>query len=80
MEHRDCLVVPAESIVNDDTGQPGVSVVRGDHETASREPVKVGLRDGDDVEISGNDLQPGTLIVTKGAAALKDVSGIAIKK
>ena len=79
-EHRDCLVVPAESIVKDEAGEPGVSVVRNDHETVSREPVKVGLRERDDVEITRDDLQPGMLVVTKGAAALPDISGIAIKK
>jgi multidrug efflux pump subunit AcrA (membrane-fusion protein) len=79
-EHRDCLTVPAQSIANDGNGQPGVSVVRRGNELAVRQAVTVGLREGDQVEISGPDLQPGMLIVTTGAAALMDVSPIEIKK
>lgn len=80
VEHRDCLVVPAQSIVHDANGQPGISLVMRDHEWAVRQPVKIGLREGDQVEISGADLQPGTLIVTTGAAALPDHCRIEINK
>jgi multidrug efflux pump subunit AcrA (membrane-fusion protein) len=80
VEHRDCLVVPAQSIAHDGGGQPGISLVMRDHEWAVRQPVKIGLREGDQVEISGVDLQPGMLIVTTGAAALPDHCRIEINK
>jgi multidrug efflux pump subunit AcrA (membrane-fusion protein) len=47
---------------------------------AVRQAVTIGLREGNLVEITGPDLQPGMLIVTTGAAALKDVCPIEIKK
>ena len=79
-EHRDCLAVPAQSIANDENGEPAISLLRRANEWAIRQAVTIGLREGNEVEISGPDLQPGMLIVTTGAAALKDVCPIEIKK
>lgn len=66
-ERRDRLTVPVGSVVKTADG-PVIAVVEGDR--AIQRPVKVGLRDGDLVEVSGDGLTPGTPVVTKGAYGL----------
>jgi len=71
-----CLAVPAKSIVRDETGWPCIGLVSPDHRSAQLRKVIVGMRDGDMVQVQGDDLQPGQTIVTTGAAALVNRTGI----
>jgi len=79
-EHRDCLTVPAASIVNDTEGRAGVSLVEHDFHWAYRHPVRVGLTDGDRVEIEAPELKAGQPVVTTGAYALTDSCRIDVVK
>lgn len=67
-EHKDCLAVPVESVVRDEEGATVIAVVQ--QEMAVRKPVKTGLRDGGQVEVSADGLQPDMVVVTEGAYAL----------
>jgi membrane fusion protein (multidrug efflux system) len=66
-ERPDRLVVPAESIVSEG-GESVIAIVEGDR--ATKRPVKVGLRDGDLVEVEGVGLKEGLTVVTTGAYGL----------
>lgn len=68
------LAVPAEAVVTDPAGQTSVSVVSGD--TATRVPVKAGLRDGPLVEIEGSGIQEGVTVVGAGAYGLPEKTKI----
>jgi membrane fusion protein (multidrug efflux system) len=61
------LAVPAGSVVGVD-GASMIAIVEGDH--AVQRPVKVGLRDGELVEIEGDGLREGMTVVTEGAYGL----------
>jgi membrane fusion protein (multidrug efflux system) len=67
-ERRDRLAVPVESVTKNTEGETVVAVVDG--ATAVQKPVKVGLRDGDLVEVEGDGLREGQTVVTLGAYAL----------
>ena len=67
-EHKDCLAVPATSVVQNAAGASGIALVQGVQ--ATQKPVKVGLRDGALVEIEGEGLQAGMVVVTEGAYGL----------
>ena len=67
-ERRNCLTVPADSIVKDADGKATISIV--DRDWAVPQPVQIGLREGDMVEVQGADLRPGLTIVTTGAYGL----------
>ena len=67
-EHKDCLAVPVASVAKDATGGSFVALVEG--EKAILKPVKVGLRDGDLVEVSGEGLEADKTVVTGGAYGL----------
>ena len=64
----DKLAVPSESIVTDGEGHSTISIVEKD--VAKQQPVQVGLRDGDLVEISGDGIAEGATVVTVGAYGL----------
>ena len=66
-ERRDRLTVPVDSVVKTDDGTI-VALVEGDH--AIQTPVKVGLRDGDRIEVVGEGLAEGMTVVTTGAYGL----------
>lgn len=72
----DCLAVPAESIVYDETGWTSIALVNPDQHGARLHAVTVGMRDGDKVQVQGQDLEAGQTIVTTGAAALVNRTGI----
>jgi membrane fusion protein, multidrug efflux system len=68
-EHKDCLAVPLASVVKDLKGNTYVALVEGakDSETAWRKSIKVGLRDGDLVEVEGDGVEADKTVVTEGA-------------
>jgi membrane fusion protein (multidrug efflux system) len=62
------LAVPRESVYTDHDGQSTLSLVEGDR--AIQKTVKVGLRDGDLVEVEGEGVTEGATVVTHGSYAL----------
>ncbi|MBI4663282.1 MAG: efflux RND transporter periplasmic adaptor subunit [Verrucomicrobia bacterium] len=62
------LAVPREAVYTDPNGQSTLSTVEG--EIAKQKTVKVGLRDGDLVEVEGEGVTEGTTVVTLGSYAL----------
>jgi len=67
-EHRDIVAVPVESLVKDPDIGFVISLVDGDTET--QKPVRVGIRDGDFVEVEGEGVKVGMTVVSSGAYAL----------
>lgn len=74
-ELRNRLVVPAESVVTEG-GSSVIAVVEGDK--ATKRPVTVGLRDGDLIEVTGDGLKAGMMVVTAGAYGLPAESRVRI--
>ena len=66
-ERADRLAVPVESIVQGVSGSE-VAVVQGD--TATRIPVKTGIREGTLIEVDGEGLRSGVAVVVQGAYGL----------
>ena len=67
-ERKDRLAVPVESVAKDADGATVIALVQNDR--AVQKPVKVGLRDGDLVEVEADGLQEGMPVVTEGAYGL----------
>jgi len=65
---KNCLAVPAESVVKDADAGSLIAVIEGDK--AIQRPVNAGLRDGNMVEITGDGLKEGMVVVTEGAYGL----------
>ncbi len=76
----DALVAPADSIVRNASGEAGVSVVVREFQWAFRHPVRVGITEGDWVEIEEPGLKAGDNVVTTGAFALPDQSRISVNR
>jgi membrane fusion protein (multidrug efflux system) len=72
---RDCLAVPTDAVVTDAAGST-VAILTGD--TAVKRPVRVGLRDGDLVEVEGDGLRAGMTVVTAGAYGLPERSKVKV--
>jgi len=70
-EHRNCLAVPVDSLVTD-VGSSSASIAVVTDNVAIKRPVKVGIRDNGLVEVEGEGLQEGTVIVATGAYGLPD--------
>ena len=62
------LAVPREAVYTDHDGHSTLSVVEGG--VAKQRPVKIGLRDGDLVEVEGEGVTEGAMVVTTGSYAL----------
>lgn len=75
-EHNDILAVPRDAVYTDHDGQSTLSIVSGD--TATKKVVKVGLRDGDMIEVEGDGLTEGVTVVTLGSYALPEETKIRI--
>jgi len=67
-EHKDSLAVPLKSVVKNEEGSNVVAVVQGDK--AVQKIIKAGLRDGKLVEVEGEGLKEGDVVVTVGAYGL----------
>jgi multidrug efflux pump subunit AcrA (membrane-fusion protein) len=75
-ERTNRLVVPKTSVVTNAEGRTVVALVKGNR--AVKTPVKVGLHEGDLVEIQGEGIKEGATIVTEGAYGLPDETKIRI--
>jgi membrane fusion protein (multidrug efflux system) len=64
-EHENRLAVPRKSVVTDDEDQSLIALVK--EGKAVLMPVHAGLREGDLVEIEGEGIQEGAVVVTAGA-------------
>jgi membrane fusion protein (multidrug efflux system) len=67
-EHLDRLVVPKESVVTDPDGKDVIALVQGNN--AAHKPVKVGFADAGLVEVEGEGVKEGDIVVTTGAYGL----------
>ncbi len=67
-EHKDCLAVPLASVAKDAAGGTFVALVDG--EKAVLKPVKIGLRENDQVEVEGDGVEAEKAVVTEGAYGL----------
>jgi membrane fusion protein (multidrug efflux system) len=76
-ERPDRLAVPIESVVNRE-GSSVIAVVEGD--SAQQKTIKLGLRDGNFIEVEGEDLREGMTIVTQGAYGLPAKTRIRVIK
>lgn len=76
-ERLERLAVPIESVVTRD-GTSVIAVVDGDN--AKQKIIKPGLRDGNLIEVSGEDLQEGMTIVTQGVYGLPPETHIRVVK
>jgi membrane fusion protein (multidrug efflux system) len=75
-EHRDCLAVPEESLISSEEEGSWIMVVQGDE--AVRVPVQDGFREHGLVEVNGEGLTEGMIIVTEEAYSLPSVTKIHI--
>jgi membrane fusion protein (multidrug efflux system) len=75
-EHADRLAVPFASVYTDPEGKSTLSIVEGD--IATQKVVKTGLRDGDFIEVEGEGLREGVIVVTIGSYALPEVTRIRV--
>jgi membrane fusion protein (multidrug efflux system) len=75
-EHRDCLAVPEESLISSEEEGSWIMIVQGDQ--AVRMPVQHGLRERGLVEVKGENLTEGMIIVTEEAYSLPSVTKINI--
>ena len=67
-EHTNSLAVPTASVVTDAAGNSFIALVNGD--TATQKSVRVGIHDGDWIEVAAEGLKPGDTVVTVGAYGL----------
>jgi membrane fusion protein (multidrug efflux system) len=77
-EHKDHLVVPRDSVVQTAEGKPCIVGFLG--EKAVQKEVRVGLREGDLIEIEGDEVDEGDVIVTQGAYGLPGEAKVRILK
>ncbi|MEP6667840.1 MAG: efflux RND transporter periplasmic adaptor subunit [Chthoniobacter sp.] len=77
-ERQDRLAVPAASVVKDPDAGTVIALVEGDK--ATRKAVKVGLREGDLVEVEGEGLSDGQTVVTVGAYGLPKETKVRVLK
>ncbi len=75
--HTNCLAVPAESVVTDETGKSVIALVKG--EAATQMPVQTGLHENGLVEIEAPELKAGDVVVTTGAYGLPEQTKIKIQ-
>jgi membrane fusion protein (multidrug efflux system) len=76
-ERAQRLVVPIESVITNETASL-IALVEGDR--AKQKMIKLGLRDGNFIEVEGEGLQEGMTIVTEGAYGLPPETHIRVVK
>ena len=74
----DAVVIPAASLLTAEDGKTTVMLAGGDGKAHQKE-VKVGIREGDDVQIAEG-LKPGDRVVASGAYGLPDNTKIKIEQ
>jgi len=79
-EHRDCLAVPDAAVVADSVGGETGAIVTIEGDKAFRKPVKIGFRERGLVEVEGEGLKEGMVIVTEDAYAVPGETKIHIIK
>jgi RND family efflux transporter MFP subunit len=77
-EHADCLVVPEAAVIADSVGSETGKIVLVEDDKAAWKPVKIGFREGGLVEVIGEGLREGLVIVTEDAYAVPDMTKIHI--
>jgi len=75
-EHAGCLAVPVEAVYTAHDGVSTLSTVVGD--VAKKQVVKVGLKEGDLVEVAGAGLSEGAQVVTLGSYSLPEETKVRI--
>jgi len=75
-EHKDVLAVPRAAVVNDENGDPVISLVEGQQATHKR--VTTGAEENGMIEISADDLKPGDTVATAGAFGLPQASHVKV--
>ena len=76
--HTNCLAVPNESVVMDESGKSVIALVKGD--AAVQTPVQTGLRENGWVEVEAPELKAGDVVVTVGAYGLPEKTKIQVVK
>ena len=79
-EHRDCLAVPDAAVVADSVGGETGAIVMIEGDKAFRKPIKIGFRERGLVEVEGEGLKEGMVIVTEDAYAVPGETKIHIIK
>ena len=74
---KDALVVPASALITSEEGKSEVMVIGADGRAVSRE-VKLGIRQGDEVQIQAG-LNAGEQIVAVGAYGLPDKTKVKVE-
>jgi len=69
-EHANCLAVPEAAAISDSVGGESGTIVLVEGSKAVRKPVKLGLREAGLVEVIGEGLKEGLVIVTEDAYAV----------
>jgi RND family efflux transporter MFP subunit len=69
-EHANCLAIPEAAAISDSVGGESGTIVLVEGGRAVRKPVKLGLREAGLVEVAGEGLKEGLVIVTEDAYAV----------
>ena len=75
--HTNCLAVPTESVVTDESGKSIIALVKNGE--AAQLPVQTGLRENGLVEISAPEIKEGDVVVTVGAYGLPEKTKIHVQ-
>ena len=75
--HTNCLTVPAESVVTDESGKSVIALVKNGE--AAQMPVSTGLHENGLVEIEAPGLNAGDVVVTTGAYGLPEKTKIRVQ-
>jgi multidrug efflux pump subunit AcrA (membrane-fusion protein) len=75
--HTNCLTVPAESVVTDESGKSVIALVKNSE--AVQMPVQTGLRENGLIEVEAPELKEGDVVVTVGAYGLPEKTKIRVQ-
>jgi membrane fusion protein, multidrug efflux system len=75
--HADCLAVPGESVVTDESGKSVIALIKNGE--AVQMAVQTGLRENGLVEVAAPGLQAGDVIVTTGAYGLPEKTKVHVE-